>query len=112
MRLRPLWPAFKQCRIRNGIDDVLAYLVATHPDVRTDRRDEILRIEGKFLAKSCNSRLDNTRCGSAPAGVNGCHCRAARVRDKDRHAVRSLNSKHDALKGRDTRVAFHGVTRR
>ena len=52
-------------------DEVGGHFVATGPDGRTDRGEEIRRLAAKFELHSADGFLGDAGEGAAPTGVNG-----------------------------------------
>lgn len=76
------WVATAKC-----VHHFIAHFIATRPDGRPNRRQQIIRLRIKDANHFTDGDLHDARERSTPSGMDGGHGAAARVSQEDGHAV-------------------------
>src|SRR6266487_199105 len=90
--------------------NLFTYRVATRPDARAYRCDEVLRERPVLRAHRGDPVLHDARHSPAPSGMKGCNCLLLHIDHQHRSAVRRTDPKHHAGKIRHQAIPLqHGL---
>jgi hypothetical protein len=111
LREKPVAGLQAQPTRRKPLPHIVADLVATRTNGRTDRHDEIGRVAAELAPERANRQRRNVRRQPSPSGVHSGDRPRLRVRDEQRHTVCGLDSEADGSRSRHDDVGRFGSDR-
>ena len=98
MRFLPFNRSHDRLTVADFGRDLFADLITTWPYVGTNGGNEVLCSETEFPAEAYDCRFGYPRRGPTPACVDRCNSSSFMMRNKNRHAIRCLDTDHHAGK--------------